>query len=57
MLGYIRPATQHRYTPDFRLPNRVLVETKGRFSAEDRLKHLLLRVQHPGMAFRDRSIR
>lgn len=35
------------YTPDFELPNKILVETKGRFTATDRVKHLLVREQHP----------
>jgi len=36
-----------RYTPDFTLPNGILVETKGRFTAEDRKKHLLIKKQQP----------
>lgn len=36
-----------KYTPDFILPNGVIVETKGRFVAADRKKHLLIRAQHP----------
>ncbi len=35
------------YTPDFRLPNGIIVETKGRFLATDRTKHLLVKAQHP----------
>ena len=42
----------NRYTPDFRLSNGVLVETKGRFSARDQVKHLLLWAQHPGLDVR-----
>lgn len=33
------------YTPDFILPNGVIVETKGRFVAADRKKHLLIQRQ------------
>ena len=33
------------YTPDFILPNGVIVETKGRFVAADRKKHLLIQKQ------------
>ncbi len=29
-IKYIVPATDHTYTPDFRLPNGIFVETKGR---------------------------
>lgn len=33
------------YTPDFILPNGIIVETKGRFVAADRKKHLLIQKQ------------
>lgn len=36
-----------KYTPDFLLPNGIIVETKGRFTAADRKKHLLIKEQHP----------
>lgn len=32
-----------KYTPDFKLPNGIYVETKGRFTSADRKKHLLVR--------------
>lgn len=35
------------YTPDWRLPNGVIVESKGRFTAADRKKHLLVKAQNP----------
>jgi hypothetical protein len=35
------------YTPDWKLPNGIIVETKGRFVAQDRKKHLLVKEQHP----------
>jgi hypothetical protein len=35
------------YTPDFILPNGIIVETKGRFTTADRKKHLLIQKQHP----------
>ena len=44
---YIKPVTHHEYTPDFRLPNGIFIETKGRFVLEDRKKHLLIKEQHP----------
>ena len=34
------------YTPDFILPNGIIVETKGRFTTADRKKHLLIQKQH-----------
>ena len=33
------------YTPDFVLPNGVIIETKGRFVAADRRKHLEIKKQ------------
>ena len=35
------------YTPDFELPNGIIIESKGRFVAADRKKHLLIQKQHP----------
>lgn len=35
------------YTPDFVLPNGIIIESKGRFLATDRTKHLLIKKQHP----------
>lgn len=40
------------YTPDFILPNGVIVETKGRFTTADRKKHLLIKKQHPTLDIR-----
>ena len=44
---YAKPATYHTYTPDFRLPNGIFIETKGRFVLEDRKKHILIKWQNP----------
>lgn len=44
-----RPAT---YTPDFRLPNGIFVETKGRFTSDDRKKHRLIKAQFPHLDIR-----
>ena len=41
-----------KYTPDFRLPNGIIIETKGRFVAADRKKHLLIQKQHPELDIR-----
>lgn len=35
------------YNPDFVLPNGIIIETKGRFTTEDRKKHRKIREQHP----------
>ena len=40
------------YTPDFILPNGIIVETKGRFTTADRKKHLLIQKQHPKLDIR-----
>lgn len=51
-LSYTKPATTHTYTPDFKLPNGIYIETKGRFVLEDRKKHLLIKQQHPNIDIR-----
>ena len=40
------------YTPDFEIPNGIIVESKGRFVAADRKKHLLVKKQHPELDIR-----
>jgi hypothetical protein len=49
---YSKPATSHTYTPDFILPNGIVVETKGIFDVDDRKKHDLIRAQHPQIDIR-----
>ena len=51
-IEYTKPATTHNYTPDFRLPNGIFVETKGRFVMEDRKKHILIKEQLPNLDIR-----
>ncbi len=46
-INYVKPERKAKYTPDFRLPNGIIIETKGKFETEDRQKHLLIRAQHP----------
>lgn len=41
-----------KYTPDFLLPNGVIIETKGLFTPQDRRKHLLVKKQHPHLDIR-----
>ena len=41
-----------RYTPDFLLPNGILIEVKGWFKAEDQRKHKLIKAQHPELDIR-----
>ena len=40
------------YTPDFILTNGIIVESKGRFVAADRKKHLKVKEQHPNLDIR-----
>ena len=49
---YIIPASNHTYSPDFKLPNGIRVETKGRFVAADRKKHQLVKEQNPNLDIR-----
>ena len=46
-IHYTIPESKHIYTPDFILPNGIIIESKGRFVIEDRKKHLLIKQQHP----------
>jgi len=40
------------YTPDFVLPNGLIIEVKGLFTASDRRKHLAIKKQHPNLDIR-----
>lgn len=51
-LEYVVPESKHKYTPDFILPNGIIIETKGIWDAEDRKKHLLIKQQHPELDIR-----
>lgn len=44
--------TKSRYTPDFFLPNGVVIETKGFFKPRDRSKTLAVREAHPDLDLR-----
>jgi hypothetical protein len=47
VIRYDQPLTHKRYTPDFVLPNGIIIETKGRFVTKDRQKHVFIKQQHP----------
>lgn len=53
---YVVPATKHNYTCDFAIDKLdggiMYIETKGIWSAEDRQKMYLLKMQHPEVDFR-----
>lgn len=51
-VAYTIPASEHTYNPDFRLPNGIIIETKGRFVIADRKKHLLVKEQNPQLDIR-----
>ena len=51
-IKYIVPAKSHTYLPDFKLPNGIIVETKGRFVLADRKKHKLIKEQYPDLDIR-----
>jgi hypothetical protein len=51
-VAYIIPASEHNYHPDFKLPNGIRIETKGRFVIADRKKHLLVKEQNPNLDIR-----
>jgi len=51
-LPFIQPELQRSYTPDFFLPNGILIETKGQFTLEDRQKHKYIKASHPKLDIR-----
>ena len=44
--------TYRTYTPDFILPNGIIIEAKGLFTTNDRRKHLAVKKQHPNLDIR-----
>ena len=61
-IPYQIPASNHKYTPDFIITTKsgktLIIETKGIWTYQDRVKHLLIREQHPELDIRfvfDRS--
>jgi hypothetical protein len=51
-IEYTKPETKHSYTPDFELPNGIIIETKGRLVIDDRKKHVLIKKQRPELDIR-----
>jgi hypothetical protein len=51
-ISYTKPVTCHTYTPDFVLPNGIIIEAKGLFSSADRKKHMFVKEQHPNLDVR-----
>jgi len=52
VIKYTIPESNHKYTPDFKLPNGIFIESKGRFMLDDQKKHILIRAQHPDLDIR-----
>lgn len=52
VLKYTVPERLAKYTPDFVLPNGIVIETKGRFVTADRTKHRLIKEQFPDLDIR-----
>ena len=50
-IAYTKPASNHKYTPDFVFPSFIL-ESKGRWVTSDRKKFKLLAEQHPEIEIR-----
>ena len=51
-IPFTQPAKQRKYTPDFVLPNGIIIESKGLFEGADRLKHEWVKEQHPALDIR-----
>jgi hypothetical protein len=51
-IKYVIPEKTHTYTPDIWLPNGIVIELKGRWTAEDRQKIALVKSQHPELDLR-----
>lgn len=51
-LPYIVPASKHKYVTDFCIGENSYIEVKGRLTAADRKKYILVRDQHPEITLR-----
>ena len=47
LIRYEVPRSKHRYLADFLLSNGIIIEAKGLFDSNDRMKHLLIKEQYP----------
>jgi hypothetical protein len=52
VLKYERPASTHKYTPDFELSNGVIIEGKGLFTTADRQKMVIIKATYPELDIR-----
>lgn len=51
-LPYTVPASKHKYVTDFCIGENSYIEVKGRLTAADRKKYILVRDQHPEITLR-----
>lgn len=51
-IPYVVPSITRSYTPDYLLPNGIVLELKGLFVLEDRKKHLFIKEQYPSLDIR-----
>ena len=52
VIRFEQPAQQRRYTPDFVLPNGVILEVKGYLTTDDRMMHKWIKEQHLALDIR-----
>jgi hypothetical protein len=51
-IKYVMPESKHNYKPDFKLPNGIYIETKGKWDSDSRKKMALVKEQHPEIDIR-----
>jgi hypothetical protein len=52
VIKFTQPAKKRTYTPDFVLRNGIIIESKGRLTAADRAKMLLVKADNPELDIR-----
>ena len=50
-LEFIQPAKKRTYIPDWRIQKNVYIETKGKFTPDDRQKMVWVKEQYPDCTF------
>jgi len=51
-IPFVQPEQPRTYTPDYCLPNGIVIDTKGRWPTADRQKFKMLVEQHPDLDIR-----
>ncbi len=46
-IKFVQPAKNRFYVPDFKIGKDTYIETKGKWTSDDRMKHVWLQEQHP----------